>query len=77
MSKKSRKQRERKRAKVVDKAKDSDQLLKLQKNNQARTDSLQYLEHWQASKNHVPPSPKSKTEDQSTTDEHAGPKWKF
>ena len=46
MSKKSRKQRERKRAKIGVKVESSEVLLKKQKNNEARSESLQYLQTW-------------------------------
>ena len=50
MSKKSRKQRERKRAKIGVKNVDSELLLKQQKNNEARKDSMAYLDNWQNQK---------------------------
>lgn len=50
MSKKSRKQRERRRAKLGAKPQDSELLLKKQKNNSARSESLQYLQQWYSAK---------------------------
>lgn len=46
MSKKSRKQRETKRAKVGVKEVDSELLLKKQKNNDVRKASMEYLQLW-------------------------------
>jgi len=68
MSKKSRKQRERKRAKVGEKAPNSELLLKKQKTNEARTQSLTYLDSWAEHKENKS-SPK-------VVDE-SNPGWKF
>ena len=47
MSKKSRKQRQRKREKVVKQDPSSEMLLKLQNNNSVRKEALNYLTQWQ------------------------------